>query len=197
MRTHVAAFVLVAAGTSVLAAQQPQPQPPPTPNPGTSQTSPATPPSQPAAPPGAQPAAPQPPQAGGRVFGAEAGMIFNPIKPDKTTDFEHVMARLHEALARSEDPVRRQQAAGWRVFKSVEPGPNANALYIFVMDPAVKGADYTVSKILAEVFPAEAQELYKLYSAAYAGGQSLVNLQLVENFALPYTPPATAPRPPR
>ena len=38
-------------------------------------------------------------------------------------------------------------------------------LYVFVIDPTVKGADYTVSNILAEAFPpAEVNELYKQYA---------------------------------
>lgn len=144
-----------------------------------------TPPPQPAPPSApAQPAQPQQPQPqqqqpAGRVFGSDAGMIFNPVKPDKTADFEMIMGRLKEALKKSENAERKQQAASWKVFKSVEPGPNNSVLYVFVMDPAVKGADYTVAKILSEVFPTEVQELYKVYSGSYSGGQSLVNLQLV------------------
>ena len=129
-----------------------------------------------------QPAVPIPPPLVGRVFGSEAGMIWNPIKPTRTLDFEMVMARLKEALALSEDPVRKQQAAGWKVFKAVEVGPNNSVLYVFVMDPAVKGADYTVSKVLNEAFPDEVQELYKLFTTSYASGQVLVNLQLLEDF---------------
>ncbi len=125
---------------------------------------------------------------GGRVFGADAGIIFNQIKPEKTTDFEAVMLRLKDALLKSTDPVRKRQATGWRVYRSVEPGPNGGVLYLFVMNPAVKGADYTVSKILAETLPAEAQALYKQFSESYAGGQSLVNLQLVQDFAPPIAP---------
>jgi hypothetical protein len=124
-------------------------------------------------------AAAQPP---GRTFGSDAGMIFNTIKPDKTADFEMVMGKLKEALQKSEDATRKQQGASWKVFKSVEPGPNGNVLYIFMMDPVVKGADYSVSKILAEVFPTEVQTLYKTFSDAYAGGQNIVNLQLVSSF---------------
>ena len=121
----------------------------------------------------------------GRVFGSDAGMILNPIRPDKVMEFEQVIGRLHDALARSTDPVRRQQAAGWKAFKAVEPGPNGSVLYVFVMDPAVKAADYTVSKILAEAFPTEVQDIYKLYIAAFAAGPSLVNMQLLEDFAQP------------
>lgn len=115
-------------------------------------------------------------------------MIFSPIRPERVADFELVLSRIHEALATSSDPVRRQQAAGWKAFKAIEPGPNATVLYVFVMDPAVKGADYTVSKILSEAFPAEVQELFKLYTAAFAGSQSLLNLQLIENNAAPPGP---------
>jgi len=159
---------------------QPTPEPQPEAPPPTAQP-PAVPP--PAAP---QPASPQPavpaPPLPGRVFGSDAGMIWNPVKLDRTMDFEMVMARLKEALALSADPVRKQQAAGWNVFKAIEAGPNNSVLYVFVMDPAVKGADYTIAKILNEAFPAEVQELYKLYIGASAGGQVLLNLQHVQNF---------------
>lgn len=118
-----------------------------------------------------------------RTFTADAGMIFNPIKPDKTADFEAVMAKLKEALAKSEKPERKQQAVSWKVLKAAEPGPNGSVLYIFVMDPAVKNVDYTVSLILNEAFPAEVQDLYKKFSEAYAGGQSMLNLSVVQTFA--------------
>src|SRR6185369_12298063 len=38
------------------------------------------------------------------VFGSDAGMVLNFIKPDKTTDFETVVARLREALRKSDKP---------------------------------------------------------------------------------------------
>ncbi len=127
--------------------------------------------------PAAQQAAPQ-----GRVFGADAGMMFNPIKAEATADFEMVMGKLKEALAKSQDATRQQQAKSWKLFKAQEPGPGGSVLYVFIMDPAVKGADYSVAKILSEAFPTEVQELYQKYSAAYSGGQSLINLALVQVF---------------
>ncbi len=121
-------------------------------------------------------------QAKGMVFGSDAGIVFNTIKPDKTADFEMVMGKLKEALQKSSNPDRQKQAAGWKVFKSVEPGPGGNVLYLFVVDPAVPGADYTVAKILNEAFPKEIQDLYKTYAACYVpGGQSVVNLKLIDN----------------
>ena len=126
----------------------------------------------------AQPAAPPP-----RVFASDAGMILNTIKPDKTSDFEQIVERVKAALVQSSDGMRKQQAAGWRVYKALEPGANNSVLYVFWLNPVVKGADYTVSKILYEAFPQEAQELYQKFSGAYSGGQTLVNLQLLSNLS--------------
>jgi hypothetical protein len=114
-----------------------------------------------------------------RVFASDAGMVLNFIKPDKTADFEAVMAKLKEALQKS--PERKQQAASWKVFKSPEPAAGGNVLYVFIIDPSVKGADYTVSTVLAEAFPSEVQTLYKQYADSYASGQNFVNLQLVSD----------------
>jgi hypothetical protein len=116
-----------------------------------------------------------------RVFANDAGLVLNFIKPDKTADFESVMGKLKEALQKSTKPERKQQAASWKVFKSPEPAAGGNVLYVFVIDPAVKGADYTVSTILAEAFPQDVQTLYKQYAESYASGQNFVNLALVQD----------------
>jgi hypothetical protein len=114
-----------------------------------------------------------------RTFPGDAGMILNFIKPDKVADFEAVMAKLKEALQKSEKPERKQQAAGWKIFKSPDPA-GANTLYVFIIDPTVKGADYSVANILAEAFPPEqVNELYKQYAGAYAQGQNIVNLNML------------------
>ena len=115
----------------------------------------------------------------------DAGVFFFPVKPEKVEDFEKIMAKLKEALTTSEDPVRKQQAAGWKVFKAVEPGPNNAVLYVFLIDPAVKGTDYAFWKTMYEAFPAEVQELYRLYTAASASGQSMLTLRLLQDFKTP------------
>ncbi len=120
-----------------------------------------------------------------RTFASEVGVLFNPIKPEATADFEEVMGKVKEALANSEDPMRQEQAAGWRIFKSKEPGPGGSVFYVMVMDPAVEGGEYAVGQLLAESFPDEAQSLYEKFSAAFAGGQSLMNLDLVSSFSTP------------
>jgi hypothetical protein len=114
-----------------------------------------------------------------RVFAGDLGMMFNVIKPDKTEDFEKVIAKLKESLAKSDDPVHKAMAQGWRVYKNPEPIAGGNFLYVFIVDPVVKDADYTLMKIINKVFPAEVQELFKVYSAAYGGGVTLQNYKLV------------------
>jgi hypothetical protein len=116
-----------------------------------------------------------------RVFGADAGMIINAIRADKTADFEMVIAKVKETLQRSDNPQRKAQAASWRVFRGVEAGPNNSVLYVFWIDPPVKDADYTVARILSEGFPAEVQALYKTFNDSLAGGQNLLNLRLVSS----------------
>ena len=119
-----------------------------------------------------------------RVFASDGGMVLNFIKPDKTADFEEVVAKLKEALQKSDKPERKQQAMSWKVFKSPDPAAGGNVLYVFIIDPAVKDADYTVSNVLAEAFPvAEVNELYKKYAESYATGQNFVNLTLVADLS--------------
>jgi hypothetical protein len=125
------------------------------------------------------PAAAPAPQA--RVFTGDVGLMFNIVKPDKTADFEMVIGKLKEALAKRDDPVHKQMAQGWRVIKNPEPIQGGNYLYVFLIDPVVKDADYTVSRVLAKAFPAEVQELFKVYSACFAGGVTLQNYNTIVN----------------
>jgi hypothetical protein len=166
------AFILALAAGSVPVAAQTPTQPP----------VPQIPTAQPPAAPG--PAAAQPPAVPStRKFTADAGMIFNVIKPDKTADFEAVLARVKEALGKSQDPKRKQQALSWRVFKGLEAGPGGNVVYIFFMDPAAKEEDYSVTTILTEAFPNEAQDLWSKYTACFVSGQTMLNLATTINMS--------------
>jgi hypothetical protein len=74
-------------------------------------------------------------------------------------------------------------------------GPNATVLYVFVLDPAVPGADYGLGRILADAYPEQIQEIWKLYLGSVTGGGTILNLNLVE--PMPPAPPVplTAPDP--
>ena len=69
-----------------------------------------------------------------RVYNLGAAMILHNIKPDKTADFEMVMGKVKVALQKSEDPIRKQQAASWKLYKAAEPG----AVMRFYRNPEVK-----------------------------------------------------------
>ena len=124
---------------------------------------------------------PVPPE---RTFDGPAGMILNYVQSENTSDYERVISRLAAALAATEETERREQAAGWRVYRAEEPGLNESVLYVSMIDPTVEDADYSVSQILNEAFPEEVQELYEAYIGAFVpgSGQILVNLELVESF---------------
>jgi len=164
----VGAFAVLLALAAVPAAAQTVPPPPAAPAPAPGQAA-ATPP---------QPAVPA-----SRRFTSDAGVMFSVIKPDKVADFEAVMARVKEGLGKSEDPKRKAQALGWRVFKGLEAGPGGNVVYMWILDPPVKDADYTITEILREAFPSEAQDLWAKYQACFVSGQTMLNLQLTVNMS--------------
>jgi hypothetical protein len=161
----VFAFILALAAGQAPAAAQAAPQPPVAQLPGT------------------PPAAPPPSVPSSRKFTADAGIIFSVIKPDKTADFEMVMGRVKEALGKSQDPKRKQQALSWRVFKGQETAPGGGIVYVWFLDPPVKDVEYTVTDILTEAFPNEAQDLWAKYVGSFVSGQVMLNLAATLNMS--------------
>lgn len=102
------------------------------------------------------------------TLAGDAAVLTFLIKPDKTADFEMVLSRLKEALQKSENSRRHEQAAGWTVFKSSEMA-QGNAVYVMRIDPVVKGEEYDITRLIAEVFPVEVQDLFLKYKDAFAG----------------------------
>jgi hypothetical protein len=127
-----------------------------------------------------------------RKFSTPAGMMFNIIKADQTANFEKFLVRLHEALYKSGEPKRQQQAAGWKVYRMSEPAPGGNVMYVYFIEPTVDH-DYTGTKILVEGIPDDASAAYELIKDAYAG-LSMANLTLVADFS---KAPAAAPADPQ
>jgi hypothetical protein len=109
-----------------------------------------------------------PPAAPVLALEGDAATITVLIKPDKTADFEFVLGRLKEALAKSEKPERKQQAAGWNIYKTSQ-AVQGNVAYIMIINPVVKGQEYDISRLIAEVFPVEVQEIFQKYKDSFAG----------------------------
>ncbi len=168
--------------------QQPAPAPAPAPAPGSPAVVPAP----------VMPAQP----LGTRTFTAPAGLIFSTVRADRVVDFEMVMGYLQAAFEKSTDERVREQAKGWRVFKVTEPGPNNSVMYVFVIDPTIPGAEYGLGRILADAYPDQIQEIWKLYTGSLAPSATLLNLTplkptplLTPPSAVPVTPPAASPSP--
>ena len=128
-----------------------------------------------------EPAAQAAPAKSPFMFSGDGALVLNYIKADKTADFESVVGKIKEALAKSEKPERKAQASGWKIFKAAEPGPGGAVLYVWVVDPVVKDVEYSVSAILTEGFPAEAAALYKTLADCYSG-QAIINLTTTASF---------------
>jgi len=113
------------------------------------------------------------------TFEGEVALWSVAIKPDRTADFEQVLAKLKQALAKSPDPQRQRQAAGWTVVRLSTPLPDGDIPYVHIVQPVVAGVDYSVMQILYDAFPEERQQLYELYRGAFARNVSLATGNLV------------------
>ena len=104
------------------------------------------------------------------TFDGDTAIITVAIKPDKTADFEQIMKDLGAALMKSDKPERKQQAAGWKVVKSATPLKDGNIVYMHVINPVVKGADYTILTLLYEgnTDPAAQRAIFEKYRDAFA-----------------------------
>jgi hypothetical protein len=98
-------------------------------------------------------------------FPTGAGLLLFYVRPERTDDFERLVKRMSEVLDKSANPVRTQQASGWRMFRSME-APKDSVIYVFVLDPAIAGSDYDPVKVLSEELPTEAQALYETLKSA-------------------------------
>ncbi|MGE3955351.1 MAG: hypothetical protein AB7H96_01430 [Vicinamibacterales bacterium] len=124
------------------------------------------------------------PKANPYIFAGDGALLLNFIKADKVADYEMIIGKLKEALQKSDKPERKQQAENWKVFKAAEAGAGGAAIYVSVIYPSVKGADYTVTTILAEAFPTEVQDLYKTYAEAFGTPSgNLLNLTLLSDLS--------------
>ncbi len=139
----------------------------------------------PASPPAGQaPAAqtqPAAPAASKLSLSSPTGVLLVPIKPDQTAVFEEFAKKLQAGLAKSQDPTLKQQAAGFKIYKSEEKF-GANALYVVLIEPVVPNSEYELFAMLsktmteAELRAPETADMWKRYTAAFASGPSRLSL---------------------
>lgn len=90
------------------------------------------------------------------------------INPDKTADYEQVITKLKDALSKSEAPEAKQQLAGWKVIKNATPNPDGSIVYIHIISPVVKTADYSIMNNIYSAVkdPMEQKAVYDMYRGA-------------------------------
>src|SRR5688572_1938363 len=127
---------------------------------------------QPAPQPAAQPAAQPAPQK--TTFEGDTAIVIYAANPGKDADYEQVIAKVKEALAKSTDPQAKDQLAGWTVIKLSKPlTQDGSSTYVHIINPVVKGADYSIVNIVyAGSTDEEKLAFYNLYKGALKGGLS-------------------------
>jgi hypothetical protein len=73
------------------------------------------------------------------------------------------------------------------MFSAPDPGPAGTRVYVSIVSPAVKGADYSLSAIAAAARPSDVDELWGLLREA---------ANSVTKLSLSAVPPTPAPAPP-
>lgn len=90
------------------------------------------------------------------------------VNPDKTADYEQVIATLKDSLSKSTRPEAKQQLAGWKVMRAMTPQPDGAIVYVHVITPVVPDADYSITNLVYEAVtdPMERINFYNLYRGA-------------------------------
>ena len=90
------------------------------------------------------------------------------VNAGKDADYEKVIATLKDALAKSPRPEAKQQLAGWKVIKNSANQPDGSSLYVHIITPVVKDADYSITHLVYDVVkdPTEQNNFFDLYKGA-------------------------------
>ena len=124
----------------------------------------------------AQDAAAKPAAPNKTTYDADTVIVMYAVNKGKDADYEQVIAKLKEALAKSTAPEAKQQLAGWRVFKSKTDLTPDGPTYIHIISPVVKGADYNIVQIVYAVSTDDEKlAFYNLYKGALKGALSQIN----------------------
>jgi hypothetical protein len=128
------------------------------------------------------PAAAQPPAAPKLAFTTDAGLLLVQIKGDQTAVFEDLVARLKAGAAKAEDATVKQQSANLKVYKTAEGAAGGNALYVILIDPVAKDAEYELFALLQKVMTQdelrapETRDFFTKAVAAFAAGLNKLSL---------------------
>lgn len=131
------------------------------------------------------PAFSQPAHAQAKKFTIEgdAAVMTVSVNAQKTAEYEKIMARVKESLAKSTAPEAKQQLAGWKVVKALKPNADGTIYYFHILAP-VPNADYTILELIYATTPdAEKRAIYDEYVATGAKTIGLSSGTVVSDFS--------------
>ena len=114
------------------------------------------------------------------------GLLLVQIKGDQTAVFEELIAKLRAGAAKAEDATVKQQLTNLKVYKTAEGAAGGNALYVILLDPAAKDAEYELFALLQKVMTPdelrapETAEFFKKAAGAFAAGYNKLSLTPVK-----------------
>jgi hypothetical protein len=120
-----------------------------------------------------------------QTFTGDIVLAAYTINAGKEADYEKVIATLKDALAKSPKPEAKQQLAGWKIMKNSAAQPDGSALYVHVISPVVKGADYSITNIVYEVVtdPTQRTDFFNLYKGALQKPLFVIQGPVVSDFS--------------
>jgi hypothetical protein len=119
------------------------------------------------------------------TYTGEVVLAAYTVNPGKEADYEKVIATLKDALAKSAKPEAKQQLAGWKVVKNSAAQPDGSSLYVHVISPVVKEADYSITNIVYEVVtdPMARTDFFNLYKGALQKPLFVIQGPITSDFA--------------
>jgi hypothetical protein len=102
------------------------------------------------------------------TYSGDAVIAAYVVNAGKEADYEKVIATLKDSLAKSSKPEAKQQLAGWKVIKNSANQPDGSPLYLHIITPVVKDADYSITNIVYDVVtdPTARTDFFNLYKGA-------------------------------
>ena len=99
--------------------------------------------------------------------GDSVWVVLNFVKPDQRAAFEEFTRIFWGAGLKSSDPATRKVFAQTRVLYPTKADPDGNYTYVYVMDPAVSGGNYSEPDLAHALLPAaEADRILGLLRAS-------------------------------
>jgi hypothetical protein len=112
-----------------------------------------------------------------------SGLVLVLVKPDRTADYEAVIAALATAMGAA-TPEVRALAGGWKVFKAQEPDAKGNAVYVHWFASPAPDIDYRPSVVLDALMATLPEPEIVKYRDALAGAPSRLSLALLADLAV-------------